>query len=359
MSEKLKISYEELNDPQIDEALERKNSENSLRTGNTSASEELAKTSLIHQNWFSLMIAGFWGALLAWILIEPHVVENGYYESDSMLSLLILTIGASIGLMIGCMEGVLARNVRRAVHSGLAGLGIGFAGAIVYTIIASITWPLLTRIGEGILGREAAMDLTRFSGFVLYMIIRSIHWAILGMTVGLGPGIGLKSKKLIFNGFIGGMIGGAIGGMLFDPIDFFVSSGTFGIGAGPSRGIGLSLLGAITGLMIGMVETMSKEAWMLMTVGFLKGKQFILYKNPTVIGSSPKCEIYLFKDSEIEPMHAKISRIRDGFEIEALTASGSGTWVNGKRISRCRLNNGDQVQIGKSTFIFSEKAKND
>jgi hypothetical protein len=356
MSEKLKISYEELNDPRIDESLKRKKSEEALRTGTATASQELARTSLIHQNWFNLMLAGFLGAFLAWALIEPHIHEDYNNYTESMLTLLIMSMGACIGLTIGSMEGLLARNFKRAAKAGLAGLGIGFAGAIAASVIIGLVYPVLDNLGQAFISPEAIEDPSRyFSGFIFIMIRRSILWAILGMTVGLGPGIGLNSKKLIYNGFIGGMIGGAIGGLLFDPINYLVSGGTLDHGASVSRGIGFSALGAMTGLMIGLVEAMSKDAWLLMSVGFLKGKQFIVYKNPTVIGSSPKCEIYLFKDPDIEPLHAKISKLRDGFEIEDLNPDGSGTWINGKRTGRRRLNNGDQIQIGKSTFIFSEK----
>ena len=67
----------------------------------------------------------------------------------------------------------------------------------------------------------------------------------------------------------------------------------------------------MSGLFVGLVESLTKDAWLLMIVGPLKGKQFIVYKNPTRIGSSPKCEIYLFKDPAIDPFHATINILRD------------------------------------------------
>ena len=84
------------------------------------------------------------------------------------------------------------------------------------------------------------------------------------------------------------------------------------------------------------------------------GKQFILYKNPTYIGSSPQCEIYLFKDTQVAPQHAAIREIPQGYEIEDLKTT-SGTFVNGTPISRIRLRNDDQIQIGSTTFTFHEK----
>ena len=106
----------------------------------------------------------------------------------------------------------------------------------------------------------------------------------------------------------------------FDPVNYVVSGGTLESGVAVSRALGFAVVGATTGFMIGLVETLTKDAWLLMTEGHLKGKQFIVYKNPTVIGSSPKCEVYLFKDPSIEPMHAAIHTIRDGYEIEDINS---------------------------------------
>ena len=356
MNEKLKITYQDLSDPKVDEVLARFTEEMAFRKGSGGASDELKKASLLHKSWFNLMIAGLIGAFVAWALIEPHVVESDE-GSNSFLVLMLLTVGGFAGLMIGSMEGILARNISRALKAGIVGLLIGFAGGFISLIVAGMVHMIVTPLGVSIIGPEAAYDpVHHFSGFMLAVITRCLLWTVIGMTVGLGPGIGLRSKKLVLNGFLGGMIGGAIGGLLFDPINFVVSGGTFETGVAVSRAIGFCVVGAATGLMIGLVETLTKESWFLMTAGFLKGKQFIVYKNPTIIGSSPKCEIYLFKDTAIEPFHAAIHTLRDGYEIEDLNTP-SGTWMNGRKVKRQRLANGDKIQIGNTIFTYSEKEK--
>jgi pSer/pThr/pTyr-binding forkhead associated (FHA) protein len=108
--------------------------------------------------------------------------------------------------------------------------------------------------------------------------------------------------------------------------------------------------------MIGWVEMLTKDAWLLMTAGPLTGKQFIVCNNPTLIGSSPKCEVYLFKDPEIEAFHAAIHRMRDAYEIED-RGTATGTLVNGERITRRRLVSGDEIRIGRTAFTYSEKPK--
>jgi len=91
-----------------------------------------------------------------------------------------------------------------------------------------------------------------------------------------------------------------------------------------------------------------------MLAGPLAGKEFVLYKDPTSIGSSPKREIYLFKDPEVEPTHALIHRAGEGYEIED-QKSPSGTHVNGRKVSRQRLQNQDQIRVGQTVLLFTMK----
>jgi pSer/pThr/pTyr-binding forkhead associated (FHA) protein len=110
----------------------------------------------------------------------------------------------------------------------------------------------------------------------------------------------------------------------------------------------------LVGLFVGLVEQWSKTAWMLMKAGPLAGKQFILYRNPTVLGSSPKADVYLFKDEAIEPRHALIHNRGGRFEIEDCNTP-DGTYVNGIPVQKRMLQNGDQIVLGKTVLEFSIK----
>ena len=358
MTSKLRITYEELRDPAVDQVLKRQAEELALRMGMATRTTQPPKVSLIHKSWFYLMIAGALGAFIAWAVFEPYFDDDMISVGQGMLAwLMMLSVGGLTGLMIGCMEGILARNFFRALKAGGLGFLVGFGGGIGSAILAGMLLQLIMPLGIVIVGQEAAADpASNLSGFLFLVIWRSLIWAVICMAVGLGPGIALKAKKLIMNGFLGGLIGGAIGGFLFDPINYIVSGGTLMYGAEASRAIGFCVVGGCAGLMIGLVEMISKEAWLVMTEGPLKGKQFIIYKDPTVIGSSPRSEIYLFKDPSIEPAHAVIHTIRDGYEIEDKDTP-DGTWINGQRIKRKRLMTGDEIRIGKAQFTYSERAK--
>lgn len=69
------------------------------------------------------------------------------------------------------------------------------------------------------------------------------------------------------------------------------------------------------------------------------------------IGRSRECDIFL-EDLAVSRLHATIREMPGGgYEIED-HRSATGTYVNGMRITRYRLIEGDIVQIGMSRLIF-------
>ena len=146
-------------------------------------------------------------------------------------------------------------------------------------------------------------------------------------------------------------MGGLIGGLLFDPICFVFQQAQR---ATVARGVGFTIIGLSVGLFVGLVEGWTKTAWLLMRAGPLAGKQFVMFRDTTVLGSSPKAEIYLFKDEAIEPRHALIYNRGGRFEIEDCN-SRDGTYVNGVPVRRQVLKHGDQVVLGKTVLEFQLK----
>jgi pSer/pThr/pTyr-binding forkhead associated (FHA) protein len=79
-------------------------------------------------------------------------------------------------------------------------------------------------------------------------------------------------------------------------------------------------------------------------------RSFELHPEMT-IGRSRECDIFL-EDLAVSRLHATIRQLPDGgYELED-HHSVSGTLVNGRVVTRCRLNEGDIVQIGQSTLTF-------
>ncbi len=115
--------------------------------------------------------------------------------------------------------------------------------------------------------------------------------------------------------------------------------------------MGFTVIGLLVGLFVGLVEGWTKTAWLMMRAGPLAGKQFVLHRDTTILGSAPKAEIYLFKDEAIEPRHAIIYNRGGRFEIEDCNTP-DGTYVNGIPIKRQLLTSGDKIVMGKTVLEF-------
>ena len=157
------------------------------------------------------------------------------------------------------------------------------------------------------------------------------------------------------NSVIGGALGGALGGVFFDPIVRWGSDSWFA-GGDMSRLIGLIAVCASIGVFVALIERLGREAWLRVRTGPLAGKSFILYKTPTVVGSAPQSDVYLFKDAEIDASHASIHRVGTNYEIEDMS-SRTGTRVGGSAVRRRRLVSGDQIVLGSTILDFEERQK--
>jgi hypothetical protein len=175
-----------------------------------------------------------------------------------------------------------------------------------------------------------------------------ITWGVLGLFLTIGTGLVMRSLKKFAIGLAGGLVGGLIGGAIYDPIVHYSDKPELG------KLVALIAIGVIAGVATGLIEHAAKSGWVRVITGLIAGKQFILYRNPTFIGSGPDCQIYLFKDDKVGRRHAAIHLIPGGFELEDLPL-GAPTIVNGRPTKRARLRHGDRIAIGATTFLFQEK----
>jgi hypothetical protein len=264
--------------------------------------------------------------------------------------LLFPVVASGIGLFLGAGEGLICRNFARAFKSGLIGLGIGFVGSFIASIPAGFIFIMMSALAVSVWD-DPQPDVTP-TGLALLVLMmgRAAAWSILAIPAGMGQGLALRERKVVLNGVVGGVLGGLIGGLLFDPIALVLTTDD---GQAPySRAVGFAAIGCFVGLFVGLVEGWTKTAWLMMRKGPLAGKQFILFKDTTVLGSSPKADIYLFKDDAIEPRHAQIVNRGGRFEIEDCKTP-DGTYVNGIPVSSHVLSDGDQIVLGKTVLEFS------
>jgi len=273
-------------------------------------------------------ILGAMGGLIGWQVSDRLGLSfvNNLYLSEAVVGALI---GLIIGLFIGLTEGVLTQNIVQAAKSGLF---CAMLGLVAGGIGLPVSEYLFQVVGAGYAGR-------------------ALGWAIFGMLLGLAEGIVGKSQA--WKGMLGGLLGGALGGVLLESAHNMLSDPITG------KAAGLVLLGASVGAFISLIVVLLSRAWLEVTSGKLKGTEFILDKfmrsgGPAVaIGSSAlKSEIVL-PDPDIAPQHAMLTG--DGAKFTLKDMSISGTLINGRKIERTQLSDGQKIRMGNTDMVYHEK----
>ena len=304
---------------------------------NTQVVEE--KGSLLLQAWFYLGAAGLLGALLGWAICERRFVDNGTGERSWGNWLIVPLIVALLCVGFGIAESIVERSVKKALIRGALCLPLGLVLGFIFEFVAGFIYV----IGLNIVA-EMGVHTPRNPA---WWMVRGLAWMVFGAAGGVVYGIVGGSGKKILYGMLGGVIGAGLGGILFDPIAMLTHGGA------PSRAVGFGLVGLATGVAVGLVESALKDRWLYVTAGPLAGKQFILYKPRTLIGSDQKCDIYLFKDSNILKEHAIVELAGSRIMLLAIGA----TYMNGQPVRQQVLMSGAVVQIGRYAFRYQERQR--
>lgn len=286
-------------------------------------------------------------ALAAGQTIQPEITPAHF--------LLFPLTGLAVALALLGAEGIASRNWARLAERAAVGGLLTLAFAFIAYVPAGVCMVVGTALAEPDLLIFGLEDMSTFE-FLALAAGRSAAWAWIGAAVGLGMSLYKGTGAQRRNALTGGALGGALGGLFFDPIGRFLGSSSFFADAAPSRLVGLVAVGVSMGIFIALVDRLAREAWILVRTGPLAGKSFVLYRNPTVVGSAPQADIYLFKDSEIEPRHLAIHRVGNAYEVEDL-GSRAGTRVEGATVRQRRLRSGDRIDVGSTTLEFEERAR--
>ncbi|MDQ7799884.1 MAG: FHA domain-containing protein [Armatimonadota bacterium] len=70
------------------------------------------------------------------------------------------------------------------------------------------------------------------------------------------------------------------------------------------------------------------------------------------LGRSQTCDLVL-ADPGVSREHARVERGPDGVEVVDL-GSTNGTFVNGRKVTQCRLRHGDRLQLGGVVLEYRE-----
>jgi hypothetical protein len=293
--------------------------------------------SVLLQGWFYLGLAGLLGALAGWAISEPGFVDGPSHHWGNFLMMPIIITLMCIGF--GVSESTVERSVRKALLRGALALPLGILLGFIFDFMAEAIYAVLMGLCYE-MGAHTHRNPAVWIG-------RGIAWMIFGAAGGTVYGIVGQSYKKGKYGVLGGALGAGLGGIVFDPIAMATHVGSV------SRAVGFGLLGLATGVGMGLVESALKDRWLYVVSGPLAGKQFILYKSETTIGSRQESDIYLFKDPNIMPRHAVITL--SGARV-MLQATGPVLWA-GQPVRSRVLQDGDLLQVGRYAFRYKEKQR--
>lgn len=247
-------------------------------------------------------------------------------------------IACGLGLFMGLGEGVFYGSKEKAVKYAAMGAGISLGIGFVSGYIAQ--WMYSSMLSEYASDFSAAF-------------IRGLGWAIMGLGVGVSVGLIKPEKKRMLFCALGGTGGGFVGGFIFNFITGALSIGEDDTGILP-RAIGIIIMGLLIGLGIGLLEQFAKQAWLKVIRGEFEGKEYLVFAGTTSIGNNGKNTIVLFKDKLVGPHHCDI-RLEGSKYVLVDCGTPMGTVVNGNRIVRHILRQGDAIAIGNSVLVFNTK----
>ncbi len=108
-------------------------------------------------------------------------------------------------------------------------------------------------------------------------------------------------------------------------------------------------------LAVTLGELPSATAMVVVKRGPNAGSKFVLDADVTEAGRRPESDIFL-DDITVSRRHAEIQRHGEAFVVKDV-GSLNGTYVNRERIDEARLENGDELQIGKFRLVFFSGAE--
>ena len=287
-----------------------------------------------------LMVFGAVGGVLAWFVNEPFISDDITRAVDwGEIALFGSVSGLFIGAMIGLATGLSLGTGKHILRAVALGAGVGAIGGWVGLTVGQILF--------GVLGATVPL---------LGLIVgRILGWSAFGALIGLSEGLIARSPKRMCNGALGGAIGGALGGALFDFLAFTLGS-VFGFAlraegeaGAPSRAVGLTLIGAGIGLFIGLLEWLTRAAWVRVLYGRNEGKDYPIDRDGAYLGRDELADVPLRGDPQVAPRHAEIRMDGGGYVLIPLAPMA----VNGQPISApVELNDGDLLQIASFQAQF-------
>jgi pSer/pThr/pTyr-binding forkhead associated (FHA) protein len=298
-----------------------------------------------------MALAGLIGGALGWIPVEAvshgHTitqVENAWTQIEGVVSMALFW--GLVGGLIVAAQGKTLQFTPTVTRRFLVGLVVCFLIGLPAVYYSNVVFTMILSAGGW--GANQA-------GSEIYLrIARVIGWVLMGFICGAGVGLASGSIKdlggslrNIVKGAVGGWVGGFVGGVAFD----IIGANASGLYA---RLFGLCALGLAVGLLIGLVQELTKSAWLNVEAGRLRGRSFNIDRGLATVGRAEENVVGLFGDPGVQPRHAVIERQGNNYVLKNLAVQ-HGVLVNGNRIETATLNEGDRIKISDYELSFHLK----
>jgi pSer/pThr/pTyr-binding forkhead associated (FHA) protein len=292
-------------------------------------------------------LAGLVGGAIGWMPVELASHNSHLGQAQTTGDLIAYYISAAIaagaiGAFITAVDTSEMRITPEVQRRFIRGFAICALLSLLSTYFGNYVFNAVLQAGG--VGFSPEGELVRGS-IVTLVIARLLGWAIDGALVGAGVGLATLTMENVPKGAVGGLVGGAVGGIAFDLIGSIVGGGL------ASRFFGEAATGLAIGLFIGLVQELTKAAWVTVEQGRLRGRQYRIEGAHASIGRAEENPVGLFGDPSVQPRHAVIERRGANYVIKNLAVQ-AGTLVNGNRIESVDLRDGDRINIGGYEMMF-------
>jgi pSer/pThr/pTyr-binding forkhead associated (FHA) protein len=292
-------------------------------------------------------LAGLCGGAIGWLPVElaSHNAHLGDVQTTWEMVAYYLSAAfaaGAIGAFITAVDTSEVRITPEAKRRLIRGFLICAGLSLLSTWLGNFVFNWVLQTG----GVTFSTNGELVSGSIVTLVIaRLMGWAIDGALVGAGVGLATLTMENVPKGAVGGLVGGAVGGIGFDLIGWLVGGGL------ASRFFGEAVTGLAIGLFIGLVQELTKAAWVTVEQGRLRGRQYRIEGARASIGRAEENPIGLFGDPSVQPRHAVIERRGSDYVIRNLAVQ-DGTFVNGSRIETVDLHDGDRIGVGGYEVMF-------
>lgn len=290
-------------------------------------------------------LGGLSGGFLGWIPVE--MASHGHTLTQAQTGWGLFFSYLSMALFAGLVGGMIVASEAQTLEL-TPRVKRGFLQGFIVCFVLSLPATYYSNMVFGYVLNAGGWSINHSGSVGALVAARVLGWALMGMMLGAGVGAATVSLRNVVKGACGGWIGGFAGGLFFDFISHLTNGGL------TARLVGLCGVGMAIGLIIGIVHELTKNAWLTVEAGRLKGRQFRLEHAANTVGKAEENSVGLFGDPLVQPRHAVITHEGSTYSIRSLAVQ-AGTIVNGTRIETQLLHDGDRIQIGGYELGFHLK----